>query len=147
MNPFTTRGMPSFIEREMEIIDELVKPKLKKSSKYMFVAIPLLTISIINLFFMLVINGYNQDMMIALGIYALLGAIGAALYKESRHVNKEIRQIGMEHIIQRIKSSEHVNDYTKDHYINHIKAKPKFGLQTFFNFLSEEQQRRKMMGN
>lgn len=147
MNQFMSKGMPSFIERELEIIDELVKPKLKKSSKYMFIAIPLLSISIINLFFMLIITGYSQDMMIALGIYALLGAIGAALYKESRHVNKEIRQIGMDHMIKRIKNSEHVNDYTKDKYINHIKAKPKFGLQTFFNFLSEEQQRRKMMGS
>jgi len=147
MNQFTTKGMPSFIERELEIIEELVKPKLKKSSIYMFISIPLLSISIINLFFMLIITGYNQDMMIALGVYALLGAIGAALYKESRHVNKEIWQIGLDHIIQRIKSSQHVNDYTKDKYVNNIKAKPKFGLQTFFNFLSEEQRRKKMMEN
>src|SRR5699024_3857623 len=100
---------------------------------------------IINLFFMLIITGYNQDMMIALGVYALLGAIGAALYKESRHVNKEIWQIGLDHIIQRIKYSQHVNDYTKDKYVNNIKAKPKFGLHTFCNFLSEEQRRKKMM--
>src|SRR5699024_2253533 len=125
MNQFTTKGMPTFIERELEIIEELVKPKLKKSSIYMFISIPLLSISIINLFFMLIITGYNQDMMIALGVYALLGAIGAALYKESRHVNKEIWQIGLDHIIQRIKSSQHVNDYTKDKYVNNIKAKPK----------------------
>ncbi|QKY68367.1 DUF5392 family protein [Lentibacillus sp. CBA3610] len=147
MNQFMSKGMPTFIERELEIIDELVKPKLKKSSKYMFIAIPLLSISIINLFFMLVITGYNQDMLIALGVYALLGAIGAALFKESRHVNKEIRQIGMDHIIKRIKDSEHVNDYKKNEYINNVKAKPKFSLQTFFNFLSEEQRRKKMMDN
>ncbi|TFJ91391.1 DUF5392 family protein [Lentibacillus salicampi] len=143
MNQFMSKGMPSFIERELEIIDELVKPKLKKSSKYMFVAIPLLSISIINLFFMLIITGYNQDMLIALGIYALLGAIGAALYKESKHVHKEIQQIGMDHIIKRIKDSEHVNDYMKDQYITNVKAKPKFSMQTFFNFLSEENRRKK----
>ncbi|RYG71991.1 hypothetical protein EU245_12280 [Lentibacillus lipolyticus] len=145
MNQFMSKGMPTFIERELEIIDELVKPKLKKSSKYMFVAIPLLSISIINLFFMLVINGYTQDMLMTIGVYALLGAIGAALYKESRHVNKEIRQIGMDHIIERIKKSEHVNDYTKDKYIQSVKAKPKFSMQTFFNFLSEEHQRKQRM--
>ncbi|HLR60934.1 MAG TPA: DUF5392 family protein [Lentibacillus sp.] len=147
MNQFMSKGMPTFIEKELEIIDELVKPKLKKSSKYMFVALPLLSISIINLFFMLVIEGYSQDMMLALGIYALLGAIGAALYKESKHMNKEIRQIGMDHIIKRIKESEHVNDYMKNQYINNVKAKPKFSMQTFFNFLSEEHRRKKMMEN
>ena len=113
----------------------------------MFISIPLLSISIINLFFMLIITGYSQDMMIALGVYALLGVIGAALYKESKHVHKEIRQIGMDHIIKRIKASEHVNDYAKDKYINNIKAKPKFSLQTFFNFLSEEHRRKQMTEN
>ncbi|GAA0440065.1 hypothetical protein GCM10008983_16280 [Lentibacillus halophilus] len=145
MNQFMSKGMPAFIERELEIIDELVKPKLKKSSKYMVVSIPLLSISIINLFFMLVINGYTQDMLITIGVYALLGAIGAALYKESRHVNKEIRQIGMNHIIERIQQSDHVNDYTKDQYIANVKAKPKFSMQTFFNFLSEEHKRKQTM--
>ncbi|TMN22906.1 hypothetical protein FH966_08360 [Lentibacillus cibarius] len=145
MNNNMAKGMPTFIERELETINELVKPKLKKSSKYTFIAIPLLSVSIINLFFMLVVNGYTQDMLITIGIYAFVGAVGAALYKESRHVNKEIRQIGMDHIIERIKTSEHVNDYTKDKYIESVKAKPKFSMQTFFNFLSEEQQRKKMM--
>ncbi|GAB4073848.1 hypothetical protein GCM10028778_13510 [Barrientosiimonas marina] len=143
MSQWTFKNMPQFIEKELEAIDELVKPQLNKSTKYMMIAIPFLIISIINLFIMLVITGYQSDMLLSLGIYALLGAIGAALFKESRHVNKEIRQIGMDHIIQRIKSSELVNDYMKDQYINEIKAKPRSSLQTFFNFLSDEHQRQK----
>lgn len=147
MSQYSPKGMPSFIEKELEIIDDMVKPKLKKSSLYMFISIPLLSVSIINLFFMLIITGYSRDMLIALGIYALLGAVGAAIFKESKHVNKEIRDIGMDHIIKRIKDSEHVNDYMKDKYINNVKAKPKFSMQTFFNFLTEEHQRKKMMEN
>ncbi|MFC4559019.1 DUF5392 family protein [Virgibacillus kekensis] len=139
-NNNTMENMPSFIERELETITELVKPRIKKSSKYMMIAIPLLGISIVNLFLLFVTTGWSLDTMIAPGIYALVGAIGAALFRESKLTNKEIRKIGMKHIIERINKSEHVDDDAKKKYIKNIKSQPKFGLQTFINFLTEEHQ-------
>lgn len=106
----------------------------------MMIAIPLLGISVVNLILMLFTAGWNLNTMLIPGIYALLGAVGAALIKESRHNNKEIRRIGMKHIIETINKSEHINDHTKKDYISSIKAKPKFSLQTFISFLTEEHQ-------
>ncbi|WP_077324693.1 DUF5392 family protein [Virgibacillus siamensis] len=145
MNNFMMTNVPAFIEKEMQAMTEMIKPQLKKSSRYSLIALPLLAISITNLFFSLISGGWTLDNMVILGIYALMAAVGIALFKESKHVKKEMYKIGMEHMIERINESEHVNDYSKEKYIRNIKAQPKFGMQTFFDFLTEENSRKERM--
>ncbi|WP_164669812.1 DUF5392 family protein [Virgibacillus doumboii] len=148
MNNFMMKDMPAFIEREIEIVTEKLKPQLKKSSRYTLFAMPLITVAFVNLFFSLIQGGWYLNNMPILAIYALMAAVGIALYKESKHVKKEMQQIGMEHFIKRINKSEHMNDYQKKEYISTIKSRPKFGFHTFLNFLTEEDQRkRRMMEN
>ncbi len=142
MNSFMMNNMPAFIEKEIQTITDIVKPQLKKGSRYLLIAIPLLAISFTNLILLLIVGGWNMDNMLYLALYALMGAVGIALYKESKHVKKEMQQISMEHIIERIKKSEHMNDYAKNEYVQNIKAKPKFGFHTFLTFLTEEDQRK-----
>lgn len=145
MNNFMMKNMPAFIEKEIEVVTDKLKPLLKKGSRYTLFAMPLIAVSFVNLLLLLIQGGWNLDNLPILGIYALMAAIGIALYKESKHVKKEIQQIGMEHFIKRINNSEHVNDYQKQEYINTIKNKPKFGFHTFLNFLTEEDQRKRRM--
>ncbi|MRG85877.1 DUF5392 family protein [Salinibacillus xinjiangensis] len=145
MNPMMFKHMPGFVKKELEAISEVLHPYLKKHSKYLVFALPLLTFSVFNLFFYLITGNLYLDMIPTLAIYALMASIGLALYKESRYVKKEIENIGMEHMINRIKNSEHMNDYSKESYINTIKEQPKLGFQPFIDFLTEEHQRKQQM--
>lgn len=129
----------------MQAITEKVKPLVKKNSRYFMIGLPMMVVSFMNLFFLFIQGGWNQDRLVPLGIYALLAAIGMALFKESKHINKKMQEIGAEHIIERIHTSEHMNEYKKKEYITLVKEQPKLGLQTFINFLTEENQRKQRM--
>ena len=106
MNNFVFKQMPSYVEREMKIITDHVKPLLKKSSRYTFIAIPMSMVSFMNLFFLIVYNGVNKEVMGSLILFAVFAAIGMALYKESKFLRKEIQQKSNQYIIERIKKSE-----------------------------------------
>lgn len=142
MNNFIFKQMPSYVEREMEIITERVKPLLKKSSTYSFIAVPISMVSLINLFFLLIYNGVNKEVMGSLIVFAVLGAIGIALFKESKFLQKEIQQISNKYIMERITKSEYVLDYQKREFIALIKEKPILGFNTFVHFLEEENKRK-----
>lgn len=145
MNDYMNKYMPSFIEKEIKNITDTVKPQLKRSTRYTLFAVPLIAFSTINLILLLISGGWNLDNMLILSIYSLVAAVGFALFKESKHAKKEMRQIGMKHIIERIHKSEHVNEHSKEEYINTVKSQPKFSLQTFLNFLKEEDERKQSM--
>ncbi|GAA0480070.1 hypothetical protein GCM10008986_00710 [Salinibacillus aidingensis] len=147
-NPMMFKHMPNFVKKELEAISETIEPYIKKHSKYIIFAIPLMTFAIFNLLFYLFTGGWYLNMLPTLAIYALMAAIGLALYKESKHVKKQIETISTEQMIKRIKKSEHMNDYSKTEYIKSIKEQPKYGFQSFINFLNEENQRKqRMFGN
>lgn len=142
MNNFIVKQLPSYIEREMEIITDRVKPLLKKSTMYSFLAIPISMVSLINIFFLLVYKGVNQEVMGSLIVFSLLGAIGIALFKESKFLQKEIQQMSNQYIMDRISKSEYVLDYQKNEFITLIKEKPILGFSTFVHFLEEENKRK-----
>ncbi|GGM19809.1 hypothetical protein GCM10011351_02090 [Paraliobacillus quinghaiensis] len=140
MNPLLFNNMPPFIKKEMEKITEQIQPLMKKNSKYVMFAFPLMLVGGINLLILFIQNTWSLDMVT--GIYALMTAIGLALYKESKHMNKRIHQIGKEHMIERIKTSRIIADEKKKAYVKLVKEQSKMSLQTFFNFLNEENKER-----
>ncbi|GAE91913.1 hypothetical protein JCM21714_883 [Gracilibacillus boraciitolerans JCM 21714] len=122
-----------------------LNPLIKKNTKYMMFAVPLLFMSIFNLIFFLFFGGFANGMFAIAVVYALMAAVGMALYKESKHIKKKIKELEMEHMVTRIKKSDVINDYKKDDYISLIKSQPGIGIQTFMNFLTEENERKRMM--
>lgn len=138
MNPLLFENMPFFIKREMEKIAEQVHPLMKRNSRYVLFAFPLMLVGGMNLIIMAFQSSWNSEVLPFAGIYAFITSIGMALYKESKHVNKKIHQIGKKHIIDRIQTSHIVTDDKKKAYINMVKEHSKMSLQIFFNFLNEE---------
>ena len=142
MNKLIFKQMPSYVEREMEIIKDHVKPLLKKTSTYSLIAIPISMMSLINLFFLLVYNGVNKEVMGSLIVFSIIGAVGIALFKESKFLRKEIQQKTNKYITDRITKSEYVLDYQKKEFIKLINERPILGFNRFVNFLEEENKRK-----
>ncbi len=145
MNPSLFENMPAFIKREMDKITEQIQPLMKKNSKYIMFAFPFIIVGGFNLIIMFFQGGYGFDMLPITGIYALFTAIGIALYKESKHMNKKIHQIGKEHMIERIQTSNIISDDKKNAYIKMVKEQSKMSIQVFFKFLTEENQTKQRM--
>ncbi|WP_256860534.1 DUF5392 family protein [Paraliobacillus ryukyuensis] len=145
MNPLLFENMPPFIKREMEKITEQIQPLMKKNSKYVMFAFPLMIVGGFNLLLTFFDGGVGFDQLLVPSIYALITAIGIALYKESKHVNKQIHRIGKEHMIERIETSSIIADDKKNAYINMVKKQSKMSLQIFINFLTEENKQKQNM--
>jgi hypothetical protein len=129
--------MPSFVKKEIDKLNDTIYPVMKKVSKYSFWAFPLITFSLINLFFMLVVMPETRT-TIAVILYAVMGAFGFALSKEAKHQRKEILKASEAFIVKRIKKSDVVADAVKDRYIQHVKQQPTFAMNHFIKFLEEE---------
>jgi uncharacterized membrane protein len=138
MKQLSIRQVPAYIQKEMELITKHVKPLVKKSSTYAFLSIPLILFSLTNLFILFINNGFNRDMWLTLLVFAVLAAIGMALSKESKSLQKEIQHKSNHYIIERIKKSRSVPDFKKKEFVNIIKKQPVLGFNTFINFLEEE---------
>ncbi|WP_428911219.1 DUF5392 family protein [Niallia sp. Krafla_26] len=138
MNPLSIRQVPTYIQKEIDLISKRVKPLVKKSSTYAFVSIPLILFSLTNLIILFFNNGFNREMWITILIFAAFAAIGMALSKESKTLQKEILKKTNDYIIERIKKSSIVPDFKKKEFMNLIKAQPVLGFNTFINFLEEE---------
>ncbi len=130
-----------FIAKELEQLHEKIGPIMVKTSKYMFWSFPLITISLINLSFLLFFMPFTNEAIPSLVIYALIGAIGFALSKEARHKKKEIETISSTYIIERIKKSDVLTEGRQQDYITRLKSQPKLALQHFIEFLNEEKQK------
>ncbi len=147
MGPVVFKNLPSFIRHELEIITNAIQPKMKKFSKYRFFSIPLIIIPAMNLLMLLIAGEWYVDSLPILSIYALMAAIGMALYKESKVIQKEIEKISVEHMIKRINKSELLNEHSKKNYIETIKSQPKISFQAFMEFLNEEHERKGIFEN
>ncbi|MBB6452460.1 hypothetical protein HNQ94_000905 [Salirhabdus euzebyi] len=148
MSKFLFKNMPASVRREIEIVSDLFRPYIKKNSKYIFFAMPLLTVSMAYLVISLVTGSWYLDNLPSLAIYALLASLGFAFYKESKHVRSEMEEVGMNHMIERITKSQYMDDNKKKEYIRSIKEQPKISFEAFLNFLNEEDQyKRSMFGN
>lgn len=94
--------MSAYIQKEVEQLQEKLSPFTKKVSRYMFWSLPLIAVSVFNLGFMLFTDPVTREALPMLGIYALIGAIGMALSRETKLKRKEIRKVGAEYAIERI---------------------------------------------
>ncbi|MEQ6377200.1 DUF5392 family protein [Bacillaceae bacterium S4-13-58] len=128
--------VPPFVKREVDKLEETVEPIAKKAAKYSFWSFPLIVFSLINLFFLLFV--IQQNNLIAMAFYAVLGAIGLALSKEVRYQRKELMERTKEYIIKRIHQSEDVTPEVKNKYIQLVKQHPFRSFQYFVEFLEEE---------
>ncbi|MFB1051619.1 DUF5392 family protein [Paraliobacillus sp. JSM ZJ581] len=145
MNSLLFENMPPFIKKEMEKITQQIQPLMKKNSKYIMFAFPFMLVGGLNLIVMFFQDAYSFDMLPVTGIYALITAIGIALFKESKFMSKKIHQVGKEHIIERMEMSRIIGEEKKNAYIKMVKNQSKMSLQVFFNFLTEENKEKQNM--
>ena len=79
-------------------------------------------------------------------IYAVIGAIGFALWKEAKLNRQEIQNIGVQYMNERIKKSVYVMEDKKKQYIHLINEKPAQAMEFFIRFLQEEDRLRRLQG-
>ncbi|WP_077622376.1 DUF5392 family protein [Sediminibacillus massiliensis] len=91
-----------YVKKELENFQNKLMPFMKKTRRMTFISIPLITFSVINLFFLLFQVGISQESAISAVIISLAGAIGFALFKETLHKNKEIANMSLEYMKDRI---------------------------------------------
>ncbi|MCU9612861.1 YwnF family protein [Caldibacillus lycopersici] len=139
MDNFITGSFPESIKKELEAIQRLILPLAKKTSKYMFWTFPLIGISIFNIIYLLFFTERATNIYVMLVIYAIIGAIGLSLLKETKLNKKEIEKIGIRYIVGRIKKSRFVPEDRKNQYIHKIKITPMVAMEQFVKFLQEEE--------
>ncbi|MGG7618422.1 DUF5392 family protein [Bacillus coreaensis] len=145
MNLFT-KEMPHYIKREIELMQEKLSPLMKKVSRYALWTMPLIWVSLFNLGYTLFFGEITQETIPTILIYAIIGALGFALFRELRFHQKEIQKQSSAYIIDRINNSEVATDYHKKEYITLIKEQPNaHAINHFIQFLMEENQRKHML--
>jgi hypothetical protein len=143
MNPSHFEHLPPFIKREIEKISEKIQPLLKKNSTYFLFGFPLMLVGILNIMMYFTQGNINMDSALIPGLYAIMAAVGLALFQESKSLRKQINIIGKEHMVERIKQSEVMEEAKKKKYILTVEKQTKMDLQPFFNFLTEEDKEQK----
>ncbi|WP_138416758.1 DUF5392 family protein [Aquibacillus sediminis] len=136
---YHVQKVPKHVQKELENIQELIHPIIKKRSLYVLLSIPLLIVSVFNIIFLLFFTDYNQQIFALLIVYGLLGAIGLALRKESKYKKEQIKQLSNQYMIERIKKSHILSEQRKQDYTQKIKQHPIAAFTHFVQFLSEEE--------
>mgnify|MGYP001943145142 FL=1 len=131
-------NFPHFIKREIEKLENITKPFIKRAYKFTFWSYPLIFISLINLFIVLFYMPSNNIFSGGIIFFAALGAFGFALSKEAKHQRKEIMRLSSDYMIKRINNSEIVSDQLKNEYIRLVRQQPSRSLQHFIEFLKKE---------
>ncbi|MFA9558322.1 DUF5392 family protein [Evansella sp. AB-rgal1] len=126
------------IKKEFEELNALLKPFVRKSLLYGIISAPLLSVSIVNLFYLLLIFSAEYSILIPGVIFSITGALGVALFKEALHQNKEARKMTMTYIKARITNSKHVNYHSKADYLMKLEQNKKDFLHIFIQFLKYE---------
>jgi len=138
MDNFLRNSFPEYIKKEIEAIQNLILPVARKTSKYMLWTFPLLTISLVNLVYLLAFTPKTEDTVGSLVLFAILGALGMALWKETKLNKKEIEKIGLVYIVDRIQKSRVVSEDRKNYYLKKVKEQPVEAMTNFIKFLQEE---------
>lgn len=126
-------------KKELETLQQTLYPFTKKISRYTLFALPLLAYSIISLIFSLFLLPDEETSITMLVVYAALGAIGVALYKEARAKRKEVQKLSVDYITDRIKRSQSVSEDLKNDYVKRVKEQPVRALYYFIEFLEKEE--------
>ncbi|MDQ0159385.1 DUF5392 family protein [Alkalibacillus salilacus] len=139
MKLLTPKKASPYVKQGFSEMESYLSPILKKSIIYSMIAFPLITISVFNLIYLLTTTSINQDTAIIIGVLAVLGAVGMALFKESMHHNRSLQQQSLNYIYKRIQQSETVPAQAIERYIRDLKANPGRAYQTFQAFLQHEE--------
>ncbi len=131
-------NMPRYVEREIEEIQKLTLPIMKKTRKYSFLAILIIPISILNLLSLVFFTPWSQEMFISTLIFAGIGALGFALQKEVRYSVKEIQKVTIAYMKERVEKSKVMELHRQSHYIELLTTHPTRTLNIFQQFLEEE---------
>jgi uncharacterized membrane protein YqjE len=142
---FNMTNVPRFMTRELEKMKEYLTPLLKKNVKLSFTSRILIAISVMNFIFIFVSGQWNNTSTVTLIIYAVLGAVGFALSKESKFINKEIIKKTEEYVVNRISKSRFLSDVKKTRFQKAVKEQPINAMNVFVEFMNEEEQAKKQM--
>jgi nucleoid-associated protein YejK len=138
--------MPNHVKKEIEKLQEIVNPIMKKIAKYTMWTLPLVLFSFFNMLSLIFLGSLNRDNLPMILFFALIGSVGMALYKEVRIQQREIQKISAKYIIERIKKSEVATETHKIQYIELIKEQPIGKMMNhFIMFLNEEENRRRLL--
>ncbi|MRX72223.1 hypothetical protein GJU40_08670 [Bacillus lacus] len=138
------KNTPSFVQKEIEHMEELVSPVSKKASKYVFWSFLLMPLSFFNLFVILFINPSSSRSIPLMAVfYAVLGAAGLALYREARFHHKEILKKAHGYILERINNSRVASESQKKEFTFLIQKQPIRALDFFIQFLEQENKKHK----
>ncbi|OMF60861.1 hypothetical protein BK139_08290 [Paenibacillus sp. FSL R5-0490] len=130
--------MPNFVKRELEQLEEIVSPIMKKASRYIFWSTPLIILSLINLMTLFFTVQDEKTSPAAILIYAIIGALGFALSKEGKHQQLEIQKMSLQYMKERISKSRFASDPIKTRYQALINENPRKAVPYFIQFLKEE---------
>ena len=144
MGKLLKNSFPENIQKELEHIQKLIMPLAKKTSRYLFLTYPLIGIAVLNLVILLFFSPRENHIYPMLFVYAVIGAIGLALLKETRINKKEIQKIGILYIIDRIKKSGFVTEEKKVRYIRLVSERPVLAMENFVKFLQEEDRMKRL---
>ncbi|ADU28998.1 YwnF family protein [Evansella cellulosilytica] len=145
MGLFKSETQSSYVKRELDKIRDVIKPYVKKSSLFSFISFPMIIFSIINLFALVTNFALTGEIILIIGLYALMGALGMAFLKESQHLNRKIQHNSFEYILERIKKSDYLTDFQKETYLENMEKSPHKGIAIFSEFLEQEEQRKKSL--
>lgn len=130
--------VPVFVKREMEKLHEIVGPLMKKASKYSLWSLPLISISVVNLIFLLFFLPEEYKSATTIIVFAIVGAFGLALSKEAKFQKKEIHKLSTDYIVKRINNSNILEEQYKKKYISLVTSQPLQAMHHFIQFLKEE---------
>lgn len=139
MNIFMTNDISDYAKKELEQLQEIISPILSKTTRYMMWAFPLIAVSVFNLITLLFFAESSETTMIQLGFFSVIGAFGLALSKERKLKQKEVLKLGHDYMIKRIEKSSYVSDVRKTEYITMIIAQPLIAVNSFIEFVNEEE--------
>lgn len=131
--------MSRFVQREVEQVQKVTLPLMKKAGRFFLFSVPLLGISIANLVALLFFIPGGRAASFLLLLYAAVGAFGMALLKEARLHNREVQQAAVDYMIRRIEQSSVIAEGRKNEYIHSIMARPVGAMAQFIRFLAEEE--------
>lgn len=133
------REEPLYIKREFEKLNMRLVPLMRKTIFLGAFSVPLITFSFIGLYFLFVMTSFSSDMAIGIGVFALAGAFGMALFRESLHKGKEMRHTSLVYMKERVANSERLPEETKLRYVKQLQMYPAKSYETFVRFLQHEE--------
>ncbi|GEL08001.1 DUF5392 family protein [Salisediminibacterium halotolerans] len=135
----------AYVKHEVDALQKMLAPKMKKSLLYGAIAIPLIISSVFNLYFLLVHVPSGAEMVWFLLLFAVLGAVGMALFKESKFLTNDMRSESYVYMQERVKNSSLLNQELIDRYIHDLQSEPKKAMDTFIMFLEHEERVKRLM--